>query len=284
MIDRFVRSWDLLKASASVLMQDKELMVFPLISSVVAMLVIASFILPMFALGALDHVSGRHGGAISVGYYLVVFLFYVVQYFVIFFFNVALVGAVMIRLDGGTPTVGAGMDIAWSRVGSILGYAVIAATVGLILRVIEERVALLGKIVVALIGAGWTIATYMVVPVLVAENVGPFKAIEESVELMKKTWGENLIGQVGLGFAFGLIHFLLIITIVVAFVLAALTGSVVLMVTVGVLGVTVFVISMLAHAALSGIYSAALYRYATNQPAGPSFDAGILQGAFGPKD
>ncbi len=284
MFERFSRSWDLLKASATVLMQDKELMVLPLISSIMAMVVVASFILPLFALGALDHVSGRHGGAISVGYYFVAFLFYVVQYFVIFFFNVALVGAVMIRLDGGNPTVAAGIEIAWSRAGTILGYAVIAATVGIILRIIEERVALLGKIVVALIGAAWTVATYMVVPVLVSEKVGPFRAIEESVEIMKKTWGENLIGQVGLGFAFGLIHFALILIIAAVFIAAALTGSIALMVIVGIIGVTAFIISLLAHSALSGIYSAALYRYATRNEVGPGFDGGILQGAFAQKD
>ena len=112
----------------------------------------------------------------------------------------------MKRLDGGNPTIGDGFAIANSRLANILGYAFIAATVGLILRAIQERVGFLGKIVVGLIGAGWSVATYLVVPVLVAREIGPIDAVKESASLLRRTWGENVIGQAGMGFAFGLIY------------------------------------------------------------------------------
>jgi len=283
MFERFSRSWGLVKASAAVLAQDKELLVFPLISGVAVLLVLACFALPLFGLGALDGLSGHRGGTISVGYYLVAFLFYVTQYFVIFFFNAALVGAAMQKMNGEETSVGAGIDLAWSRVGAIFGYAVIAATVGLILRAIEERVGFLGRIVVGLIGVGWTLATYLAVPVLVGQDIGPWQAVKESAGLLKRTWGENVIGQAGLGAAFMLINLGLLLGIGVMVVFALITQSVVVIVGAGIIAVAILILSALVHSALSGIYAAALYRFATQQPVGGGFDAATLQSAFLPK-
>src|SRR5437773_3238791 len=105
----------------------------------------------------------------------------------------------MARLDGGNPTVGDGLAIASSKLTSIAGYTLIAATVGMVLRAIQERVGFLGKIVVGILGAGWSIATYLVVPVLVTRDIGPVEAVKESAMLLRRTWGENLIGQGGIG-------------------------------------------------------------------------------------
>jgi hypothetical protein len=128
------------------------------------------------------------------------FLFYLVQYSIIFFFNCALVGAAMIRLDGGDPTVRDGLRIASSRIVQIIGYAAIAATVGLILRLIEERAGFIGRWIAGLIGLAFTVATFLTVPILVSRDVGPVEAVKESAALLKKTWGENIIGNGGMGF------------------------------------------------------------------------------------
>ncbi|MBI3716060.1 MAG: hypothetical protein HY255_08720 [Betaproteobacteria bacterium] len=283
MFERFSRSWGLVKASAAVLAQDKELLVFPLISGVAALLVLACFALPLFGLGALDGLSGHKDGVISAGYYFVAFLFYVTQYFVIFFFNAALVGAAMQKMNGEETSVGAGIDLAWSRASAIFGYAVIAATVGLILRAIEERVGILGRIVAGLIGLGWTLATYLAVPVLVGQDIGPWQAVKESAGLLKRTWGENVIGQAGLGAAFMLINLVLLLCIGVLVVFAVITQSVIIIASVAIVGVAILILSALVHSALSGIYAAALYRFATRQPVGGGFDVAVLQSAFVPK-
>lgn len=284
MFERFSRSWTLVKASASVLMQDKELLVFPLVSGLATLVVLACFALPMLGLGALDGLSGRgEGKAFTVGFYFVVFLFYLCQYFVIFFFNSALVGAAMIRLDGGDPTVADGLRIAASRAGAILGYAFIAATVGMILRAIQERVGIIGKIIVGLIGFGWTLATFLVVPVLVAKDVGPVEAVKESAALLKETWGENVIGQGGIGLAFGFIQFLVVMVGIALVVLMVFTKSIALIVAAIVVAVTAVLLTTLVQAALSGIYSAALYRYATTKEGTAGFDSGTLRQAFLPK-
>jgi hypothetical protein len=283
MFARLSRSWALVKASASVLMQDKELLVFPLVSLVALALVVAAFALPVLGLGVLDGLSGADGQAIEVGAYVVAFLFYFSQYFVIFFFNSALVGAAMIRLDGGDPTLGDGLRIASSRIGAIAGYAFIAATVGMILRAIQERVGFVGKIIVGLLGVGWAIATYLVVPVLVTRNIGPVDAIKESAGLLKKTWGENVIGQVGLGLAFGLMFLGVILCSALLIGFAIATQSVVAIVVAGVVAILAVGITGLAQSALAGIYAAALYRYASTGKPTPGFEPEALKLAFAPK-
>src|SRR5688572_7959731 len=149
MFGKFSRSWELIKASSSVLRQDKELLVFPLLSSIAAIVVALSFILPMVATGAFAQL--HEGGELQPQHAVLAFGFYLSQNFVIFYFNSALVGAAMIRLDGGDPTVSDGLRIANSKLGPILGYAAIAATVGIVLRMIEERLGVVGRWVVGLL-------------------------------------------------------------------------------------------------------------------------------------
>jgi hypothetical protein len=280
MFARLSRSWSLIKASAGVLAQDKELLVFPLLSAICTLLVVAAFVLPALGLGALD---GLRSGGVPVAMYVLGFLFYLVQYFVIFFFNSALVGAALIRLDGGDPTLRDGLRIASSKWVSILGYAAIAATVGLILRSLQERAGWLGRIVVGFLGVAWTVASFLVVPVLVSRDVGPLDAIKESALLLKKTWGENLIGQGGVGLVFSLIFVAMTVLGALAIVGAAMSGSGVVIGLVVALVVIAFLLAALIHAALSGIYSAALYRYAVGQEASIGFDGQLLQRAFAVK-
>ena len=144
--------------------------------------------------------------------YVLAFLFYVVSYTVIFFCNTALVGAAMIRLEGGDPTLRDGFRIAFDRLPQIIGYALIAATVGMILRWISERAGIVGQIIIGIIGFAWNIATFLVVPVLAVEKVGPIEAIKRSAGLLRRTWGEQLVGNAGIGIVFGLSRFLFIVT------------------------------------------------------------------------
>lgn len=283
MFERLDRSMDLVLASWKVLRQDKELLWFPLISTVATGIVMACFALPMFGLASIDGLV-RPDGSTPPLVYVVAFLFYVVEYTVIFFFNTALVGAAMIRLQGGDPTFGDGMRIARSRLMAIIGYALIAALVGTILRAIQERVGLVGKIIVGLFGIGWTLATYMVVPVLAAREVGPIEAIKESATLLKDTWGENVIGQAGMGFAFGVIILAVCFAGVFLIGAAGMTHSVFLIVIAVLATIMAVAVTLLVQAALAGIYSAALYRYATEGEGSPGFDAGTLKLAFAPKE
>jgi hypothetical protein len=280
MFTRFSRSWELIKASGAVLRQDKELLLFPLFSAIATLIVAASFIVPLLASGAFER-SVAPGDETS--YMVLMFLFYLVQYFIIFFFNSALVGAAMIRLDGGDPTVRDGLRIASSKIVPILGYAVIAATVGLILRMIEERAGFIGRWIVGLIGLAFTVATFLTVPILVTREVGPVQAVKESAALLKKTWGENIIGNGGMGFVFFLFYFLAgVIGFAFVFTVAQ-TGNATLIVLVVAMVVLAVVGVALVQSALQGVYSAALYRYATDGNVGEAFSSALLGEAFRPK-
>jgi hypothetical protein len=279
MSDRFSRSFALVKASAAVLKTDPHLLVFPLASALSMVAVVLCFALPMFGLAAFDGLRAGPDGSVLV--YSTGFLFYVVQYVVIFYFNVALVGAAMMRLDGGTPTFGDGLRIANSRFGAILGYAVIAATVGIILRAIQERVGFLGRIIVGLLGVGWSVATFLVVPVLVAREVGPVQAVRDSAGLLKQTWGENVIGQAGMGFAFTVLQIAIAASGLVLVGLAASVSSV-LAVALVALTIVAVLLSVLVANTLSGIYAAALYRYAAHGEC-IGFDKAVFDTAFLPK-
>ena len=273
MFDKFARSWELVKASAEVLRSDKELLLFPVISGAATLVVLATFLVPVFALRIFENGFGVGGAVIG-------FLFYFCQYSVIIFCNCALVGAAMIRLDGGDPTLRDGFDAARARLPAILGYAAIAATVGVLLQSLKSRD---NNFIVRLIGSGlgaaWTLAAFLVVPVLVSRNVGPIDALKQSVSLLKRTWGENAIGNVGIGAAFGLITFAVAaLGAVLAF--AAWQASAALAVLVAVVFVIAVLLLGVYQAALSGIYSAVLYRYAVSHETPAAFQGGLLDHAF----
>lgn len=277
MFEKFSQSWSLIKASASVLRSDKELLVFPLLSAISCIIVAASFFIPAIFAGVFSGLDREHMNPL---YYVFLFVFYVVQYFVIIFFNSALIGAAMIRLNGGDPTVADGFRIAMSKLPAILGYAVIAATVGVILRALQERAGFIGRMVVGMIGLAWTVASFLVVPVLVSQDIGPIDAVKRSADLLKKTWGQNLIGTGGIGLVFGLAIVAFVIVGGAVIALAVSSGILALTITAIVAFVVVLLMMILIQAALQGVYAAALYRYATEGEAGQGFDKAMVASAF----
>jgi hypothetical protein len=279
MFDSIGRSWELAKGSFRVLRSDKELLIFPFLSFIALVIVSISFFFPFMWVGGL---TSAQNGETNIASYVVAFIFYVVSYTVTFFFQTALVGAAMIRLDGGDPTLGDGFRIAFARLPKIIVYAVIAATVGMILRWISERAGIIGQLVGGIFGFAWSIATFLVVPVLVVENVGPFEAIKRSTGYLKRTWGEQLIGNVGIGLVFGILLMLvifaggaLLFVLFKASITLGLIGVVALVLLIGILA--------LIGSALGGIFTASVYRYATKGDGGSMFNNQVLAAAFRPK-
>lgn len=279
MFERLARSWELTKASLAVLSADKELLVYPLLSGLASVLVLATFAIPALLAGIGDRLASGEDGARVLGT-IVAFAFYVTQYFVILFCNTALVGAAMIRLRGGDPTVGDGFKVAFARLGTILGYAVVSATVGMLLRALAQRGGALGRIASSLFGLAWGLATFLVVPVLVVEDVGPIEAVKRSAAYLKRTWGEQLAGNLGMGAVFGLVALVVGLAGVAGLVAAAAMGSGPLAAVVAVAMVAAFVALSLVSSALAGIYAAAVYRYAADGNAGGFFPERLVKDAF----
>lgn len=280
MFGRYTRSWALVRASAAILNQNRSLLLFPLISSAAMLFVVLCFVLPVLGIAGLDGISDKHARPTMYG---IGFLFYVVQYFVIFFFNSALVGCVMLRMDGRDPRLGDGLAIARSKLGVIFAYAVVAGTLGMLLRMMEERLGFLGKLVAGVLGIGWSIASFLVVPVLVARDVGPVEAVKESAQLLKDTWGENIGGHIRMGVFFTLVYIAIALSGVALSLAAGATGNGALLALCVVATVVAILFVAMINAALSGIYSAALYRYAVFGDVGAGFDKHLLDTAFLPK-
>ena len=275
---KIARSWELVKASWAVLQADKELIVFPVVSMIAVITVMISFAVPMFLTGMFDRGLVLVGG-IPVAGILLGFGFYAVQYTIIFYCNSALVGAAMIRLTGGDPSIGDGFRIANKHLASIVGYALLAATVGIILRQIARR-GFIGRIVASVFGFAWNIATFLAVPVLVVEGVGPIEAVKRSTQLLKKTWGEQIAGNLGIGAVFALVFLAGIAIFGGALALAIITKSAPLIVGVVAVFVLAAILLSLVGSALSAIYTAAVYRYATEGDPGGMFDAELVRSAF----
>lgn len=253
---RIGTGWQLTKTSLGVLRKDKELLLFPLLSGLTIIGILAIFIAGMFVSVGF---SAAFGGDATWLFGVLMVLYYMVSFFIAFFFNAAIIGAATIRLNGGNPTVGDGLRIARENIGRIFLWALFAATVAMILRAIQERLGFIGKIIIGLVGVAWSLATYFVVPVLIYEKLGPWAAVKRSAHLFRTTWGESLVG----GFSMGAVFVLLGLAGILAPLLGFLVGSVVgLLVGIVVLIVYWVALGLVASAA-SSILVAALYRYAT---------------------
>ena len=191
-------------------------------------------------------------------------------------FAATLIAAANERLDGGSFTMGQAFSKATSRTPSILGWSAINSTVGLVLQAIRDKAGFLGDLAAGLLGAAWNVITWLVLPIIIVEGIGPIAAIKKSATLLKSTWGENLFAQAGIG----LIGFLLMLPGIIVF--GALSFAVPV-VGIPLLLVWVVVLGCLMSA-LGAIYRTALYRFAVGLPNGNVFTQDELAGAFKPKE
>ncbi len=284
MFDRLATGWQLAKQSFNVLKLDKELLMFPLFSGLACIVVTASFGIPIFFSGLLENFTQEQAGpAVSAGQkillYVLMFLFYFASYFVIIFFNSALVACAIIRLKGGDPILSDGFGAATARLPQIVGWALVAATVGMILKLIESRSQRFGRIVSGLLGMAWSMTTFFVIPVLVVEKAGPVDAVKRSVAIMKKTWGESLSANFGIGLITFLASLLGIIPIVAGGI-ALSAQMTILGIVLIVIGVVLLLTVSLVSSALGTIMLAALYIYAEEGTIAGGFDANLIQRAF----
>jgi hypothetical protein len=261
MFGSFSRSYQLVRHSWAILRQDKEILIFPVLSGAASIALAASFIVPLLLFG--DHETTDNKMKIDVWWYVFTFLFYLVSYFITIFFNVGVMHCASIRMNGGDPTVADGFQGAISHIVQIIVWSAISATVGMILRVIEERAAIVGKIVASILGLGWSFLTYFAVPVMIFEGKNAKRALKRSAELFKKTWGETVVGQAGIGLFFGWLAVAGAVPVAGAIFLAS---QAMLPTVVAILIIAVAILYWIAlgvvSAALKGIFNVALYRYA----------------------
>ena len=268
------RSYAIFVESLRVLAKDKEILIFPLLSGIVT---IVAFVSMVFAGVTTGLVREFQSGNRVMGY-VVLFVWYFVSWFIVLFFNVAVVQCASIRLKGGDPTVADGFRASMQHIGRIIAWALVSATVGVILRMIAERSRIIGRIIAGLVGAAWSIATYFIVPVMIFEKRSLADSVKQSTNIIKKTWGESLVAAGGIG---AFIMLLAVAGLVIPIV-ALFFSSMAALIALGVLVVYWIGLSIVS-AALTGIFRTALYLYATEGRAPEGFTADYVQNAFAVK-
>lgn len=280
LFDRLSRGWHLGITSLEVIRDHPKLLLFPVISGaalVVAFLSFSGAIMALFGINprAMESAFATLEQAGDVGSFIALFIFYLITYFVIVFFNVGLVYNARKVFEGGQPDVGEGLRYAASRVVNIFAWAALAATVGTILKSLEERLGIVGRVIISFIGFAWSISTYFVVPILAYENVTPVEAVKRSAQVIRERWGEAL----GAGFSFGLFQ---IIGWVLAFVGGFTLGYFIHpFVGVAVAVLTILLTIVVVSAARNVFLTAAYEHTQGNTP--DEFDGQTLDGIFMPK-
>jgi hypothetical protein len=283
MFQKISFGWDLAMQSFQVLKEEKRLIVFPLLSGIACLVVLASFAVPLWGTPQFQAVVEDGQVPNDVLSYVLLFVFYFINYFVIVFFNSALIACVVHRFRGGTPSISFGLGVAMLRLPQIAGWALVSATVGLVLKIIESRSEKVGQIVAGLLGMAWGIVTYFVVPVLVVEKAGPIEAVKRSTAILKKTWGESLSANFSLGMIFFVVFLLAFIPLALVVMLGVYCLSVGQVVLGGVAltsAVLIFILISLVSSTLSTILLAAVYVYAAEGKVPGQFEPELIQDAF----
>jgi hypothetical protein len=269
----------LLSSSRTLLKQDRELIWLPAIGALLALVAAGLLFVPGWVLGDSAGGPNHHSWAYWVGGILASFGASVVS----IYFQAALVIGANERADGGDPTLRSCLDAAWAVRGRILKWALLATTVGAIIRAIERRFGAVGNIIGFLSGLAWAIATFLVVPVVVAENIGPVKAAKRSGQLIKQTWGTSLRTTLRFGLIQAVVFIPAMIVFGIGFAVLVDGGSArALGALLAIAGFATMLAAGVVFSAVSGYARALIYRYAVGQPV-PGVDAALFAGVFQPR-
>jgi hypothetical protein len=200
---------------------------------------------------------------------------------IVIFFNAALVDACLAILKGEEISFSDTLGAAWSRWPQLLSWSFVCAAVSVLMLALRGNNRNSSNLGGWLMGIGWRIACYLVLPILVAQGLGPIRAVQESVALVRKSWKEGLAGGVGLN-SVGCV--LVLAGVVLFYVILKIAGAAAgpkqdaeLLLAFGSVALVIAVLL----STLGMIFRCGLYLYATTgrAPAGLPQDA--VQQAFG---
>lgn len=274
--DRMGNGWKLGMASFGIIRENPTLMLFPVLSGASLLFICLTFFGGIAAVFGfqLDAFFARFETGGEWLAYVALFIFYLINFTIVVFFNVGLIHCTRLIMEGREAKVGDGIAYSVSRLEAIVSWALLAATVGVVLKTLEERLGFIGQLIIGIVGIVWSIATFFVVPVVAYENVSPIEAVKRSAKIMKEKWGE----AIGANFSFGLFYILGIVAIVVISVLLFFVHPIVAVVA----GVLSFLFLATAVSAAKTVFLAAIYRHVNGEPV-EYYDSEVLDNVFAPK-
>lgn len=273
-ISRFTASWLLLKESWRFLKADSELLLVPIIATIVMVLLFAVLIIGLLVSGL---VTATAEDAWTVQGLIFIAGSYLITAFVVAFAQAMVTHTVYTRSKGQNATLAQSMLVALRHIPALFLWAVISATIGVVLRAISERSQWLGRIAASLLGAAWSVLTYFVVPAIVINKNGAFSAITHSGTVFKRTWGETLITNISLGLAFLLLHVIAIAIFLTGFYVSVETGQTALFMVSGILYVVWLFTAIALQQVLHSIIVTLLYVYATSDTPPSNFNSDLLK-------
>jgi len=283
-MDIWSRSWRITKLTFDVMKKDKELFLFPILSFIFSMLFVIGLLLPTVIVKLFSGLGIEVFGVLE---YVLLFVSYLGLAFIAVFFNVCVVYTAKMRFEGGDSKFKEAIGFAFSKIHLIFAWSLVSATVGLIFRLIDNFAERLGKwgelavrILNSILGMIWSVITIFVVPVMVYENIGPFKAIKKSFYTLKKTWGESLIRYLSMGF----IQFLILIPGLIIGILMIALGfglGIFVLGAIGIILLAIYIIGVsLIFTIAASIYNTALYVYASTGKVPAGYDDESMRQAF----
>ena len=275
---RIAITMSLMKASWQILKKDKELLLLPVISGVCCLSIMTIFVVLGLEHGWLKSFAKDATAQQKNMAYWFMFFFYYCNYLVIIFFNSAIIACAVIRMNGGNPTLEDGLQAAVSRFPQIAGWALIASTIGFLLGMVESGSQRGRGFIARILGISWTVISYLAIPLIVVEKTNPLFAMDFSMEMMRRTWGEQVIGN----FSFGLIFSLFSLPVLPFLFLLSNTWGAASFLPSLLFVIMYLIILSVFQSALQNIFNAVIYVFARDGKVPDEFTAEQLRGAMRP--
>lgn len=309
-MNKLQRSWSLFKCSVSVVLRNKKLLVFPVLSFVFTMVILAFVITPVVFQPTGHSVNtGQHWKTVSESLFVVksaaanttrgssnsvalkpmamavCAVIYLVSMFLATFFNVAFFQQILTALRGAPVSVTAGLKFAISKLKPILLWSLFAGLIGLLIKTLEQRLEFIGRIILRLVGTAWSLASVFVIPVIIVEpETNPFSVLKKSAFTLKKTWGESLLGYIGLQFGGMIAVFSGVFLLITSAVLSSMLHTFWIFAAGAMLSVAVVITISYLTSVANQVYRCALYLYAAEGNIPQPYNSDHLQMAWKTKN
>ena len=269
------RGWQLSKLSFSVIKADPELLLYTFLSAIMVFATIGAASYPAYEADqtegshwamteGTDSETGEVTSELTNQYRAWIFLTYMIGSIVVVFWNSAIIVSAHERLTGGDPSIMTGIKVAFSRIHIIVLWGIITGTVGLLLRIARDAISnnqkahpavkILAYIVLWLVEVAWWIYTFFIIPMIVLEKKGIGEGLRDGRALFGKTWGENVVSGLGIGFM-SIIG--IVISVIIGFLVMSFSPIVGIIIMITMIGLTI----LLCNTA-EVVVVAALYEYA----------------------